>query len=201
MSEEKSGLGYGTIEHTQITILIIGGTDRGNESEAVHASLSPRHHSHVYAPSKTSFFTKFSAAKAVNELNPHIIHAIGLDGAAKSAMTLANGTDTALVISLNADDIEHHKPKHILRSAAQAGAMVVNEETHADKLRSLGVNCDIYVTASPSMGDRESQRFYLGAIEIVYGRIVDVEKLPEAPLDCDGSQLVSIGGTSLGKKS
>ena len=201
MSEEKSGLGYGTIEHTQITILIIGDTDRGDESEAVRAALSPRHHAYVFAPNKTSFFTKFSAAKAVNELEPHIIHAIGLGGAAKSAMTLASGTETALVLSLSKQDIAKTKPKHLLLSAKQAGAIVVNEESDADQLREIGVNCDIYVTANPSLEDVESQRFYLGAIEIVYGRIVDLDRLPDAPLDCDGSQLVSIGGTTLGKKS
>ena len=201
MSEEKSGLGYGTIENTQITILIIGDTDRGEESEAVRNALSPRHHAFVFAPNKASFFTKFSAAKAVNELQPHIIHAIGLNGAAKSAITLANGTDTALVLSLNAQDISNAKPKQLLLSAKQAGSIVVSEEAEADKLREIGVNCDIYVTASPELDDVASQRFYLGAIEIVYGRIVDQDRLPDAPLDCDGSQLVSIGGSKLGKKS
>ena len=200
MSEEKSGLGYGTIENTQITILILGGTDRAKESEAVQTALSPRHHAFVFAPNKTSIFTKFSAAKAVNELRPHIIHAIGLNGAAKSAITLANGTDTALVISLNARDISNAKPKQLSLAAKQAGSFVVSAEADADKLRERGVNCDIYVTASPSLEDIESQRFYLGAIEIVYGRIVDRDSLPDAPLDCDGSQLVSIGGSKLGKK-
>ena len=196
MSGEKSGKGFGAIENVRISLLVLGSPDRETEAQAMKASMHPRHHVSTFVPTKPGFFTKFSVARAVNELSPHVIHALGLSGAAASAASVANGSDTALVISLSNAEIRETKPQTLLRVAQQSGALVVETEPDADALRKLGIQGDIYVIASPELEDQESQRFYLGAIEIVYGRIIDPEKLPEPNLDTDGVPLVSIGGCS-----
>ena len=198
MDEEKSGKGFGAIENVRISILVLGAQDRENEAGAMKAAINPRHEVSIFAPTKTNFFTKFSTAKAVTELKPHVIHALGIKGAAASAMSLANGSETALVISLNNEDLSKTSAATLTRAAKQAGALVVESESEADQLRALGIKRNIYVTAAPLLDDTESQRFYLGAIEIVYGRIIDPEKLPEPLMDTDGAPLVSIGGCMKG---
>ena len=96
--------------------------------------------------------------------------------------------------------IERASSKKLVRAARSAGAIIVESEADADKLREASIKSDIYVTASPQTGDTESHRFFLGAIEIVYGRIIDPEVLPQPNLDLDGSPLVSIGGCSQGSE-
>ena len=198
MDEEKSGKGFGALENLSIRILVLGAADREEESTAMKLSMSPRHEVSSFVPAKPNILTKLSAARAVTQISPHVIHALGLTGAAASAMSIANGTNTDLIISLSTADIEKTSPRKLIRASKQAAAMVVETEAEADKLRAAGIKRDIYVTASPHVDDEDSQRFFLGAIEIVYGRIINPSKLPEPTLDTDGAPLVRIGGISKG---
>lgn len=200
MSDEKTGTGFGALENIRISILVLGDQDRQSEAKAMLESMEHRHDVVLFAPEKTGFFTKFSAAKAAAEVKPHLIHALGLGGAAESGFSIAQGSNTALAISLSSADIERASSKKLVRAARSAGAIIVESEADADKLREASIKSDIYVTASPQTGDTESHRFFLGAIEIVYGRIIDPEVLPQPNLDLDGSPLVSIGGCSQGSE-
>lgn len=201
MSDEKTGTGYGALENLRISIFILGAQDRQAEAAAMIEAMESRHRVISYAPEKTGFFTKFSAARAASEIKPHLIHALGLDGAAASAISIGKGSRTAVALSLSAGDLAQYSARKTVRAAHAADAVVVEAEADADKLRENGVKTDIYVTARPKSGNKESHRFFLGAIEVVYGRIIDADKLPATNIDSDGAALVKIGGCGPGSES
>ncbi|MCK6552288.1 hypothetical protein L6R52_41040 [Myxococcota bacterium] len=190
------GTGWGTIEGLKIRVLLLADPARHADAAAIQRALVPRHDAHLLGGKR--LFGALEAAKAAQALRPHLVHAVGLTGRAKSARTIAAGMRVPLTVSLTTEDVAAAKPKTVLAVAAEAAAVIVERGATADQLRALGVTRDIYVVSPPPA--KEDDAMFLGAIEIVYGRVLgDTPELLEGAApddghhDHDGAPLVQLG--------
>lgn len=192
------GTGWGTIENVTLRVLLLVAPDRSEDGERFDRALDGRHRVTRLCEGAGPL-AAFTAAKAARGTDPHLVHAFGVTGFAKSAPTVAAGTTKPLIVTLTRDDVTT-QPKRIQAIAARADAVVVDDVEVTDALRALGIERDLYVIGMPK-GD-DALEYLLGAYEIVYGRVLGAREteLEEDPAtyEVDGSQLVQIG--SLAKK-
>jgi len=197
--------GYGTIERSRLRILLLGGPERAEELEATARALAPRHEATVLC-NTGGLRAKLRAARAASELDPHLVHAIGTDGIAKAAATIAAGVGRPLVATIDGDEIQE-RAKGVLAFAQRAYGVVLDTQASADALRARGVERPLYVTSAPMLSRPDDDPHYLGSIEIVYGRVIDAagvaleENVPKTGVGEDGAPLVGIGGLGRGDRS
>ncbi len=194
----KPGPGYGALEGRTARVLVLAGPERAGVAAGIARALAPRHLAEVFAPERPGLLVGLSAARAAQAFGPHLVHALGVDGAARAAGAVAAGVGAPLIQSLDGNDLAQHR-RAALAAARRAAAVVVETEAEADTLRAAGVQRELYVTSSPDPEPGDADRFFLGAIEVVYGRVVYAAgvEIPEdapSPKDVDGAPLVSIGG-------
>jgi hypothetical protein len=186
------GSGWGTIAGVRLRILVLASTDR-TEAERLVRLLS-RHHD-ARLGKAAGLFAGLQAAKAARALAPDLVHAIGVDGAAKSAHAIAAGIGAPLIAGLSAADLDDKRRRRALERAKDAAALVIDDGKTADLLRTAGVTRDIYVIASPDPKDDIEARTVLEAIEVVYGRIIGALRPDVAGREKE-PELVRIGSTS-----
>ena len=160
------GSGWGTIDGARLRILILTDPRRREDARRVVHALAMRHA--VETSSEDGIFRSLVAARAARALSPHLIHAVGLRGAAKSAPLIASGMNIPYVLSLNGADIDDLGK--MLEIIERALAVLLENGTLADRLRSLGVDRELYVLSIPENADDDAS--FLGALEIVYGRVL-----------------------------
>lgn len=190
--------GYGTIETSRLRILMLGGPSRAGALEAASRAVGSRHAVTVLC-NAGGLRAKLRAARAASELKPHLVHSVGCEGIASSAATIAAGVDRPLIASLDASELADRK-RAAAAFARRAYGVILEREADADVLRACGVERPVYVMSSPRLDHAEDDRFYLGSIEIVYGRAIELGDvplegaIPKAGTDRDGAPLVGIGG-------
>jgi hypothetical protein len=170
------GAGWGTIEGTRLRVLLLAAGERGEVARAIARALSQRHDPSVV--DDHGLFSSFHSARAAKELAPHLIHAVG---DAKSTTVVALGIKAPYVISVAKEDLHR---RHVLEAIAKAAAVLLESGAVADQLRARGVERDLYVLSPPETA--EDDAVFLGALEVVYGRVlagagVDLLPLEEEP--------------------
>jgi len=172
MSVPSSGPGWGAIEHRRLTVLVLGASDhRGrNAASAIARAVGLKHSTILLAPERGGLIAKLSATRTASERKPELIHSVGTRGVARAAGSIAAGLGVPLIASLVRADLADRR--HVARIAAGAKAIVLEEEADADAFRGAGIGRELYVTASPDPSSSDGDRFYLGAIEVVYGRVL-----------------------------
>lgn len=184
---EGEGTGWGTIEGVTLRVLVLASPDREAESILFVRAFGDRHEMTRVA-GKAGLGASFVAARAAQETDPHLVHAIGLTGFAKAGPTVASGTKRPLIVTLAADDVEAN-PKRCVKLAQSADAVILDHTPTADAMRELGVKRDLYVIAPPREGGAHA--YVLGAHEIVYGRVLGATDV-ELEIEADNG-LVQIG--------
>jgi hypothetical protein len=193
-----TGAGYGAIESVRLRILLLLDPRMSQLGASVARALGQRHQiERVGNAPGSRWFASLSAARAAHAWAPHLIHAIGSEGAARAVGPVAAGLGRPFVLTLDAESLA--RPSGRLRRAiAAADAVVVPERSITERLRELGIERELYVTSFPELGPSEQDRFFLGSIEVVYGRVVAERKVdlssatPIAPLE-GSDRLVQIG--------
>lgn len=194
------GTGWGTIENVTLRVLLLADVDRAEDGRHLAAALDGRHDVTLLAD-RAGPLAVMTAGKAARGTDPHLVHAFGLGGYAKSAPTVASGMNKPLIVTLAAEDFTRD-PKRCQRLAERVDALIVDDVGVTDAIRALGIERDLYVIGTPK-GDADLP-YLLGAYEIVYGRVLgardaELEEDEEVgTFEVDGQQLVQIG--SLAKK-
>lgn len=198
------GGGYGTIENRRLRILFLAAPDQADVARGAARALASRHDAEVFAPAKGGFGARLSAARAVSELKPDLVHAFGSEGVAKAAGAVTAGARVPFVLTIGASDLAKRSARHTEKLIRVASAVTVETAADADALRNLGIDREIYVTTNPDIEPGEADRFFLGAIEIVYGRLFESDGSSACENEAkntdgaksDGEDLVRIGGLS-----
>jgi hypothetical protein len=191
------GSGWGTIAGVRLKILVLAGEDRLDADRLARALA--RHHE-VESLNEGGILAALTAARAARSLAPDLVHAVGVEGAAKAAHAVAAGIGAPLVVSLAARDFAKRTRARALERAQDAAALLCDEGATADLLRAEGISRDVYVVALPGGADETEDRLVLEAIEVVYGRVI-AELRPEIAArarslrDGEEPKLVKIGGT------
>lgn len=192
------GTGWGTIENVTLRVLLLVAPDRDDAGASFERALEGRHEVTRLAGA-AGFGASLTSGKAARHVDPHLLHAFGIGGYAKTAGTVAAGMNKPLVVSLTLDDVRA-EPRRTKKLASRADALVLDDTEAADAVRALGVERDLYVIGQPR--DDEALSYLLGAYEIVYGRVLGAREteLEEdaATYEVASDGLVQIG--SLAKK-
>lgn len=168
------GAGWGTIAGRRLRILVLVGSGDRSDAERIRAAIARAHDVELVAVD--GFKGALLGAQAARELHADLIHAVGVEGVAKSAETIAAGSSLPLIASLRLRDLEE-RARPTKRRAERARAVIVPSGEAAERLRARGVERDIYVLALPSGPNDEPA--YLGALEVVYGRVLGAEDAGE----------------------
>jgi hypothetical protein len=184
------GSGWGTIAGVRLRILILAPRDRADAQGLARVLI--KHHDALLAE-ESGVLAALSAARAARTHNADLVHSVGVEGAARSAETVALGVGAPLVQSLSGADLDARSAKRALDRAARATAVIADSGATADRLRSAGIARDIYVVASPNTAARDDDAI-AEALDVIYGRIIadarpDLVAPKEAPRD-----IVTIGG-------
>ena len=181
---------YGAIENTRLRVLVLADDQRQGQARAIARALSPRHEAIVLADKKR-WLGRLSVARAATEFDAQLIHCIGCLGSAAAAGPVARGAGIPLIATLDSSDLSGKFGRRTDALARRADAVVLPTADDADVFRNAGIDRDLYVTSLPGPEADEGDRFFLGAIEVVYGRVANIE---EAPKECDN--LVTIGSVN-----
>lgn len=175
------GAGWGTVDGARLRVLLLGGAEHRATADAIARALSLRHQPSLVG--EAGFFAALHAARAAKEISPHVVHAIGASGAAKSGPVVAAGVKVPLVVSVAAADLEGRHARAAIDAIHAASAVLLEHGSLADVLRARGIERDLYVLSPPENEGEDA--VFLGALEVVYGRViagadVEVELLDES---------------------
>lgn len=165
---EGEGAGWGTISGRRLRVLVLADPERSLEASHVVRCLERRHEAHPIAGS--GWRAWLWAARTARTVTPHLIHAVGVSGAARAARAIALGVSVPSVLSLSVKDVEVGASRRWLTAAQAAGALIADGGETADRLRDAGLKRSIYVIETPPSIEFDVQ--FLHALEVVYGRLV-----------------------------
>lgn len=182
------GSGWGTIEGSRLRVLLVAASDHLDVARAVARALALKHDPVIFE--EHGFFSSLHAANAAKETMPHLVHAIGVS---KTAQMVASGIKAPFLMTLATRDLEK---RGLLDRVQGAAAVMLEDGSVAEALRKRGVERDLYVIGPPPAPAEDLS--FLGAIEVVYGRVVageevELEPEPEVAAAPEGPQLVQIG--------
>lgn len=175
------GAGWGTVDGARLRVLLLGGAEQRATSDAIARALSMRHQPTLVG--EAGFFAAFHAARAAKAIAPQVVHAIGASGAAKSGAVVAAGIKAPFVVSVSAADVEGRHARATIEAIRAASAVLLEHGSLADVLRARGIERDLYVLSPPENAEEDAT--FLGALEVVYGRViagadVEIELLDES---------------------
>jgi hypothetical protein len=195
------GAGYGAIESVRLRILLLVDPRLSGLGASVARALGGRHQVERVGDTGSGlgsrWFASLTAARAASSWAPHLLHAIGSEGAARAVGPVAAGLGRPFVLTLDEESLVHPSGR-LRRAMLSAAAVVVPRREIAERVRELGIERELYVTSFPDPGPSEEDRFFLGSIEVVYGRIVAERRVdlsdaaPIAPLE-GSDRLVQLG--------
>jgi hypothetical protein len=161
------GFGWGTLEGVRLRILVLADSARKEEAETIRRVLSSKHEVRLVEDDR--WIRWLIAARAATEMNPQLVHVVGLAGSARPARAIAAGMRVPLVLSLSEPDIER-RTRTALGRSRQADAVLVDCGGAAERLRNAGLERELYVVARPDAADVDEA--YRIALEVVYGRVL-----------------------------
>jgi hypothetical protein len=195
------GAGYGAIESVRLRILLLTDPRLSQLAASVARAIGGRHYVERVGDTRgglgSRWLASLSVARAAQSWVPHLLHAIGAEGAARAVGPVAAGLGRPFVLTLDEESLA--RPSGRLRRALLAAAAVVlPTRSLAERVRDLGIERELYVTSFPELEDPREDLFFLGSIEVVYGRVVVAGKVdlsdatPIEPL-VGGDRLVQLG--------
>lgn len=161
------GAGYGSIDGVRLSILLLADARHEATMRAIARALGRHHDIAAFAAPTHGPSVWLLAAKKAVISRPHLVHAIGIDGAARPAALIASGMGIPLAQTLTRSDLGL-APAY--PAVSRASAVLVEDGDTASTLRKKGIERTLYVIANPNL-EMDDARF-LGALEIIYGRIV-----------------------------
>ncbi len=189
---QGTGSGWGTVEGVRLKILLLAAPDSGERAHMIARALTGHDPTVVTGP-QGFISAPLTAAKAARATIPHLVQAVGGKGLALAAGPVASGLPAPLVVSLRPEDVS----KRSVKLANRANIVLLTSEAAVAPMRKLGLNRDVYIISDPENANDRAP--YQGAIEVAYGRALEVRPEPteeEAPEKAP--QLVQIGGLRKG---
>lgn len=194
MTEEHcqgDGGGWGTLVGVRLSVLLLADPDRAEAAKQVARALESRHHRVTFlAERRGALSSHLLAARAAQGVDPKIVHGVGGRGFGAASAPVARGIGARLIVSLGPEDLVLTKPKKLAKLANAADAVLLQEESLVEPLRSGGMKRDVYILPNPDGEEQDTP--FMRALEIVYGRVLTGEVEPNE--ESGGAQLVQIGG-------